>query len=138
MEIAQAFQWINATMLADSALVAAATGGVWQAYADQGTIAPYALFDHQADTDTLTMNAKRLFNRGLFQIKAVGPTNSFATLVIIADRIDALFGRIGPTGLSSGGILSCYREQGFLYNELVNGVAWSHLGGLYHIDLQGN
>jgi hypothetical protein len=39
--------------------------------------------------------------------------------------------------LSSGGVLACWREQSLAYSELVNGQPWSHLGGLYHIELQG-
>jgi hypothetical protein len=124
-------------MRADSALMAAAPGGVFQGFADIGTVAPYALVVQQAGTDVLTVNAIRLFTTLLFQIKAIGPTASYVTIVTIADRIDALFKRTGPTMLSSGGVLACYREQSLAYEELVNGAQWSHLGGLYRIDLQG-
>ena len=115
----------------------AATGGVWEQFADVGVVAPYVLAVHQAGSDVLTMNAKRLFDHLLFQIKGVGPTSSYATLVVIDARIDALFGRVGSTSLSPGIMLSCYREQPFTYSELRNGQPWSHLGGIYHISLQG-
>jgi hypothetical protein len=138
-EIAQAYQWSIALMQADTALVAASTGGIWQGFADQGTPGPYTLVTAQTPgVDALTMNAKRLFSRGVLQIKAVGPTSGYAALVIIANRIDAIFGRTGPAGLSVGGVLDSYREQQVAYEELVNGQSWSHLGGLYHIDLQGS
>jgi len=138
-EIAQAFLWIDTTMLADTALVAAAVGGTWQGLADDGTLPPYASFDSITNSDTNTMQAVRLFNRGTFEIKAVGPSNNYAVLVIIANHIDALFKDVKNVGLSGGGgVLSCYRESAFSYNEMVNGVQWSHLGGLYHIDLQGS
>jgi hypothetical protein len=136
-ETAQAFAWVDSTARADSALMAAATGGVWQGFADIGVTAPYMLTVQQAGTDVLTVNAVRLFTHLLLQVKAVGPTASYAALVTIADRIDALFKRVGPVGLSSGGVLACYREQSLAYEELVNGAQWSHIGGLYHIDLQG-
>ncbi len=138
MEVSQAFAWVDATMRADSALVAAATGGIWQGFADIGVTAPYAQYSEQAGTDTITMNAKRLFSRLLLQIKAIGPANNYAALVVIANRIDALFGRVGSITLSPGVMLSCYREQPLSYEELINGAQWSHLGGLYHIDLQGS
>jgi hypothetical protein len=137
-ETAQAFGWIYSTMIADTALMAAATGGVWQGFADIATVGPYALYLQQSSADTLTMNARRLFVRGLFQIKAVGPTANYAALVTIADRIDALFKSVASVALSSGGILCCYREQSLAYEELVNGQQWSHLGGLYNIDLQAS
>jgi hypothetical protein len=137
-EIAQSFQWVFSTMSADNALAAAAVGGIWQGFADPGLSAPYALFSEQANNDALTMNAVRLMNRMLLQIKAVGPASSYSTLVTIADRIDALFKSVRSVSLSPGYVLSCYREQAIAYEEVVNGAQWSHLGGLYHIDLQGS
>jgi len=139
-ETAQAFTWVSTTMQADSALMAAATGGMYQGLAPIDTIAPFVIVSQQVGTDVLTMNATRLFVHILLQIKALGPSGpggNYAALVTIADRIDALFKRVGPVPLSSGGVLACWREQALAYNELVNGQPWSHLGGLYHIELQG-
>jgi len=136
-ETYQSFQWTTAAMRADSALMAQAAGGVWQGYAPIGTPAPFALVSQQAATDVLTVNAVRLFVHILLQIKAMGPSSNYAALVIIADRIDALFKDKRSITLPSGGVLASYREQSLAYDELVNGQAWSHLGGLYHIELQG-
>jgi hypothetical protein len=136
----QAVQWIGTTAKADSALVAAATGGVWHEAADVGVIAPYMLYAQQSGADTDTANAHRLFSRLLFQIVAVGPTAQYAALATIADRIEALFGSVRQFGLpGGGGVLECWRTQPLAYPEpLVNGKAWSRLGGLYQIDLQGS
>ena len=139
-ETAQAFQWVATTMQADSALMAAATGGMYQGFAPIDTVAPFVIVTQQVGTDVLTANAIRLWTDILLQIKMLGPSGpggNYAALVTGADRIDALFRRAGPIGLSSGGVLACYREQSLAYNELVNGQPWSHLGGLYHIELQG-
>jgi hypothetical protein len=139
-EIAQAYQWIATTMQADSALMAVATGGVYREFAPVDTMAPYALVGMQAGTDVLTVNAVRLFTHLVLQIKAVGPSGTggnYAALVTIADRIDALFKSVRSVALPSGGVLACYREQTIAYGEEVNGSPWSHLGGLYSIELQG-
>lgn len=139
-EIAQAFQWVANTMQADSALMAAAPGGVYREFAPVDTLAPFVLVNQQSGTDVLTVNANRLFVSLLLQIKALGPSGiggNYAALVTIADRIDALFRSVRDVGLSSGGILACYREQTIAYGELVNGQPFSHLGGLYRIELQG-
>ncbi len=139
-ETYQAQQWVASTMQADAPLMAAATGGVFREYAPMDTIPPFALVAQQAATDVLTMNAVRLFVHILLQIKALGPSGpggNYGALVIIADRIDALFRSVRDVGLSSGGVLACYREQSVAYGEIVNGQPWSHLGGLYHIELQG-
>ncbi len=139
-EVAQAFQWINSTMRADSALMAAAVGGVWQGLADIGTVAPYASYAQQANSDVLTMNKVRLWASMLLQIKAVGSVKNYDALVIIADRIDALFKSVRPTALpGGGGVLECYRDGSIALDDPrpINGVQWTSLGGLYRIDLQG-
>ena len=137
METAQAFAWVGTTLLSDSTLVSTATGGVWQGFAAQGSSNPYVIFTQQSGTDVLTMNAVRLYHDILMLIKAVGPASAYASLVVIANEIDSLFKRTGPTTLSQGGVLACFREQSICYEELINGQQWSHLGGLYRIKLQG-
>jgi len=140
VETAQAYQWVASTMQSDAPLMVAAVGGVWREYAPVDTVAPFALVSQQAGTDMLTANAVRLFVHVLLQIKMIGPSGAggnYAVLVTGADRIDALFKSVRSVGLSSGGVLCCYREQTIAYGELINGQPWSHLGGIYHIELQG-
>ncbi len=139
-EVAQAFSWVSTTMQADSALMAAAVGGVYREYAQVDTVAPFVIVSQQSSIDVNTVNGIRLFTDKLMLIKAIGPSGpggNFAALVTICDRIDALFKNVRNVGLPSGGILACYREQEISYGELVNGQPWSHLGALYRIELQG-
>jgi hypothetical protein len=127
-------------MQADSALMAAATGGIYQGFAPMDTVPPYALVARQSGSDVNTQNEVRLFVHILLRIQAIGPSGpggNFAALVTIADRIDALFKNVRNVGLSSGGILACYRESELVYNTDVNGQPFTYLGGLYHIELQG-
>ncbi len=137
-EIALAFQYINTTLRADSALMAASTGGIWQGTADIGVVGPYTSFGQQSGLDSLTLTAKRVMARFLMQIVGVGPDAQYAALVVIANRIDALFGDVKNVGLPGGGVmLTSYREQPLALDiGLVAGASWSKLGGLYHIDLQ--
>jgi len=136
-ELAQALQWAESTMQADTALMTAAVGNVWLAFAPIGTAAPFVIMNQQSSSDVMTVNAVRLFTDLLLQIKIIGPATNFAAIVAGADRIDALFKSVREFGLSSGGVLCCYREQIVSYSEIINGAAWHHLGGLYHISLQG-
>lgn len=139
MEIAQAYAWIDATMRADTSLMAISTGGIWQGLADIATIPPYASYGKQADSDVLTVNAVRLWASILMQIKMAGPTNNYAALVAGANRIEALFGSVRSVALpGGGGILQSYRDGELALEYVVNGAAWSDLGGLYRIDLQGS
>jgi hypothetical protein len=120
--------------------MAAALGGVWESRAPLKTSAPYVLYGRLSGSDVLTMNATRVFTHILMQIKCVGPASNYDTLIIIANRIDALFKKVDTQMLSSGVMLGCYREQELAYPEpaLVNGQDWSNLGGLFHIQLQGS
>lgn len=138
-EVAMAYAWIDSTLRADSALMVAATGGVWQEVADIGTQPPYVIYAKQSDIDVSTANAIRLWASMLMQIKAVGPTAQWAAMVIIANRIDALFKDVRDVGLvGSAGVLNSHREQQIAMGDpLIAGVAWTNLGGLYRINLQG-
>jgi hypothetical protein len=139
-EVAQAFAFIDSTMRADSALMAAATGGVWQGIAEIGVLPPFVIYGQQANSDITTMTKTRLWASILMQVKAMGPVKpNYAALVTIADRIDALFKSVRYVGLpGGGGVLECYRDGSIALDEVVNGVQWSQLGGLYRIDLQGS
>jgi len=137
-ELAQALQWAESTMQGDSALMTVAVGNIWLAFAPIGTVAPFVIMSQQAATDVLTVNAVRLWTDILLQLKMIGPATNYAALVAGADRIDALFKSVRSVGLGgTGGVLCCYREQIISYSELINGAAWHHLGGLYHIESQG-
>ncbi len=125
-------------MRADSALMAAATGGVWQEFANIGTVPPFALYARQGGSDANTMNEVRLFTHILMRIQAIGPTANYAALATIANRIDALFKNVRSVGLGVGGVLACYRDSELAYGNVINGASWSYLGGLYHIELQGS
>ena len=145
MEIAQAFDWVDTTMRADTQLVAAlpagASGNIFQGMADMGTVPPYVSYGKQADGDVNTVNGIRIYSSILMRIIAAGPSKDggYAVLTTIANRIDALFGSVRPTGLpGGGGVLEAYRESQVALEVLVTGVQWSYLGGLYRIDVQGH
>ncbi|HEX2614006.1 MAG TPA: hypothetical protein VHL10_00815 [Nitrososphaera sp.] len=122
----------------DTALMALATGGVWEGTADLGVVAPYVAYQQQASPDVNTMNAIRIFTRKTMQIKAVGPTKQYSILAQMAARIDTLFKDERNIPLAVGGILACYRTDEIAYPDSVNGESWSHIGGLYIIELQGS
>ncbi len=138
-EVAMAYAWVDSTCRADSALMAAATGGVWQEVADIGTQPPFVIYAKQADSDVMTSAAVRLWASILLQIKAVGPVANWAAIVIIANRIDELFKDRHSVGLPGGGVLDSHREQQIAMGDPpVAGAAWTNLGGLYRIALQGS
>ncbi len=137
-EIAQAYAWLDATMRADTSLMTNASGGVWQGIADIGVTNCHVSYTQQSSADKNTVNAVRLFANLLIQIKAVGPSSQYVTLVTIADLIDTDFKRVGPVTLASGYVLACFRESTLALEEVVNGSQISHLGGIYRIQLSGS
>ncbi len=140
-ETALAYDWIATTMQADSALMAAATGGVWREFAPLDTLAPFALVARQSGFDVATVNEIRIKVDILLRIQAIGPSGpggNYAALITIANRIDALFKNVRNAGLAGGLVLACYRDSELAYGEIVNGQPWSYLGGLYHIELTGS
>src|SRR5258706_3039043 len=87
-ETAGAFVWIGSEALADSQLVAAATGGIHKGLASIGVITPFMSYGRQAGSDRLTMNAVRIWADILMLIQMIGPSGSEAALEAGADRTD--------------------------------------------------
>lgn len=127
-ELTAAYSFLYATLQADSALMGLVSG-IYRNIAPAGSQPPYIIIGHQSGHDTLTANAWRVFDQSTYQVKVVGPESLYASaLAPAANRIDALLART-----STNGVLVCYRESPFGLSELVNGVAWLSLGGMYRI-----
>lgn len=144
-EIALGLQFLYDTFTGDSALMVLAPGGVKRGYAPPETATPYIIIAHQAGGDVTTMNGVRLMDDLLYQAKAVGPADISDQLASAAARIDDLCGGTdagpasGPIVVSSvtvGQMLALYRQSPLFVDELVNGVVWSNVGGLYRAEIQ--
>src|SRR5258706_7533960 len=136
-----AFVWIKSEATADSALVAAASGGIYQGLAPLGVITPFMSFNRQAGTDVNTVNQLRIYASILLQIKMVGPSSAYETLEAGALRIDALFANRRNVGLpGSGGGVASYRESGMGQEEpkrINRGQHWPS-GGPFRIRVKGS
>ena len=133
--LAAGFQWLDSVLVPDATLLSYLPGGIHQGMAPLGTALPFGLFSPQSLMDINSATALRIYSNDLFNVKAVGLTSSGVALVNATDRIYTLLNRINAT-VSRGIILACYREQEYYYTELVNGVQWSHIGGLYRLQIQ--
>lgn len=145
-EIALGLQFLYSTLSGDSTLMALVPGGVRRAFAPAGTASPWIIIAHQSGADVITANGVRLMDDLLYQAKVVGPASVMDTLVAAAARLDVLLGGTpaGPVrnqpivsnAVTIGWLLACWRESPLLIDELVEGIQWSHIGGLYRQDLQ--
>ena len=133
-------QWLCSLLTGDAGTggVKTLTGGRIYAYqAPEGVAFPFVVYSRQAGHDVMGVGAARIMASEVYQVKVVGKgaTVSFGTVKAIADRIDELLQ--GASGsVVDGQILSCVREQGISYVENSGLDVYSHLGGLYRIQVQ--
>lgn len=135
-EIGLSLQWLVSTLGGDSTLAGYAPGGVKRSMAPVGTATPFVIVGYQAGTDVTTMNAVRIMDNLLFQVRASGPASVTASIVNAAARIDALIDGQRSQAITGGIVLCCYRDSPLQYDELVGGEQWSNFGGLYRIEIQ--
>jgi hypothetical protein len=124
------FQFLYQTLTGDATFMTYVTG-VWADVAPALTNPDYCILALQSPTDVLTANAVRVMSSNLYQVKLVGPTADYANLSAAYARAQTLLDLVR----SQSGILACYRENGFYLPELVDGVPWVALGGLYRVEL---
>lgn len=126
---------LYAVLSADSTLMAALTGGLWEVYAPPGTTTPYGLLACQSATDVNAATAARIMTTLVYQVKIVGPAQDESTLRAAYVRADGLLQPSGRALSNTNGTLACYREQTFSLGELVNGALWLNIGGLYRVEV---
>lgn len=133
--------WLVAELEADTTFMGLTPGGIHRALApatdDSGNqiATPYAILAFQSGLDTLTVNAYRVITQPLFQAKAVGPASNTAAIAASAARMDDLIKRASGT-VTGGIVLSCFREQLLMVDELVSNAQWTNIGGLYRLLIQ--
>lgn len=124
-----------AAALTVSALTNTATGGVWNASAEQlappvpATFRPYVVFNQQSEVITQTFD-KRLYDE-LYVVKAVvkGWPMAGSALDAICDGLlnNQPLTIVGATHIKT------LREGAIGYSEVIGGVLFSHVGGFYRI-----
>jgi hypothetical protein len=128
--ITTGYSFLYSTLNGDSQFKSYVTG-IFDDIAPQGTQPDYCIITNQSGTDVLTATANRIMSSLLFQVKLVGPQADYANLSAAYARADSLLALVRNTN----GILACYREGPLAVAEVVNGVSWVALGGLYRIYL---
>ena len=120
--------WLKATL--DNAV--GVSDRVYFDVAPQSTSFPLAIFQYQTGSDTMVVNARRVFSDMSWIVKAVDRETSIATLRNVAGSIDAALHRAEGTA-DGGTVLYCTRESPFQLTEEIDGVLYRHLGGVYRI-----
>ncbi len=134
-EVMAGFAWLTGVLSGDSVLLGYATGGVHRALAPPETVPPYVVMTFQSGPDTRTAQGVRILSQPLYQIVVAGPANITATLVSAADELDDVL-KLASGSVSGGYIAACYRESPLVRDELVAGVQWTNIGGLYRLQVE--
>ncbi len=132
-EATRGLEWLHSQLSGSPAVVAALPGGLWLGVAPLGTPAPYGMYGHQGGADIGGVAGIRLLSSGVYQVVAYGPLSAYAAVSAAADAIDAAIQRQSGAAGSDATTLACVREQPLALQELVNGVPWARVGGLYRL-----
>lgn len=129
--------WLFARLTGDAPLVAL-TPRIFADVVPQGETFPAVVYQLQAGTDVRTATGDgRIMINGLWLVKAIGDTDTFAGLAPIADRVDFLLEESGGGAAGAdGAVFTSMRESPFRLVEPDEGVQYRHLGGMYRIYAQ--
>lgn len=138
------FALLYSTLAGDATFtsyLSAGANGIFQVMAPPGAgnatqqPAPYALLILQSGQEILSAVATRLRSDLLYQVKIVGPASASPALHAAYARADALLMPNGQPLRNAGGTLALYRTATLSVGELVNGVLWLNVGGLYKVEI---
>lgn len=113
-----------------AAVVAVATGGVYNSQARKKTKPPYVIFQIMAKTDENSFNGR--YANAIYMVKAVSQSEWPKEALDVDTQIDSVMEDASLT-VSGYSNLLCRRESDFILAETVNGQIWQHAGGLYRI-----
>lgn len=137
IETTRVDEWLKTTLAASAPLAALVSTRIYGYVAPQGTTGNMVIYNWMGGSDLVAVSGYRALVNGLWQVKAVTQSNSFAQAKAIMDIVDGLIHR--QTGSTSDSlILACVRESPVQYPEITNGIQYRHLGGLYRIQITAN
>lgn len=139
-ELSRVETWLFGVLAADAPLTALIGGAgnqrIYGEVAPQDSTWPCVVYQFQGGHDVGggTGASHRIMVDGLWLVKAIMPSKSFAGLVPIVDRVDTVLrASSGGAAGADGVVFASVREQPFRLVELDEGVTYRHLGGLYRI-----
>lgn len=128
-------QWIDQILKADPFL-SGLVSGVYDRLAPQNAIYPFVVWQSQTLSDTRGNGSARILVDATYIVRAVAQVDSYDPLVPLAAAIDAALNGM-MTETVNGFILGCTREESYAMVEQNDGKQIRHLGGSYHLWVQG-
>lgn len=99
--------------------------------APAGTLPDFCTITPMASKSVLTAFGVKVMANGLYHVKVSGPEADYSNIETAYNQILTDIGLVRTTS----GILACYQEQDIYIQELVAGVPWINLGGLFRIEV---
>ena len=113
-------------------LLTLGTAGVFQDLAPEGAVPPYVVFNAQSPSVPQYTYTAVAFENTIYQVKGVTQGPSKAAGGTIAHQIDAALNDAAVT-VTGYTLLKCRRLQDVDFTEVVSGVRFSHIGGLFRV-----
>jgi len=98
---------------------------------DERDARPYVTWNMSSSIDVglVQRGGARLWNEALYNVKVVGRGTSYAPIIPVARRIEALLN--GAAVSTETGDLTCVRRQTIQYGEAAGSAKFRHLGAIY-------
>jgi hypothetical protein len=128
--VAEGLTFLYSTLTGDSTFMGYVTG-VYRGIAPEGSTADYAILIPQTATKVLTAFGVKIMTSSLYQVKMVGPEADMANLSAAWDRAVVLLGLVRN---GADNVLACYLQQDLYIQEVVSGIQWANLGGLFRME----
>lgn len=144
LDINLASYWLYTTLANDAAITGIVGTRVYRDVAQQGAQMPCIVFQVQSAEDLNTAGVNRIFTTLTVVVKAIDTTGSYAGNVqTLAARADVLLhsqqasvSMTLPDASVVAGYCWAWRTRPFNLAEVVDGVQYRHLGGVYRVHAQ--
>lgn len=135
-EIVISLEFFKQVLIDNADLAALLPGGIWPDSVPPDKTPPYALYGYQSGFDTNTANGVRLLTQPLYQVRVSGPETMIDQVATASALIDDVLKVQRNVPVSGGFVAACYRESPLQLPNIINGVKWVSVGGLYRTVLQ--
>jgi len=134
-EIATVETWLHNVLSNDVTLSGLVGSRIYGYVAPNKATFPLVIFQFQGGRDVAGVGAARIMTSGVWLVKSVDRETNFTNLKAIEARIDSLLHKASGS-VADGQVLACVREEPFSLVEVIDGIQYRHLGGMYRVLVQ--
>jgi hypothetical protein len=130
--------WLQGRLSGDTALMALVKSVDEDVDPDAAAAYPFVVFRHMAGLkDTRVVGMTGLVANVLYEVRVIDRDTSYSAAAAAYARVHQLIDRTGyapvSTDIGDGQIIACYRQNPVQYVEILGGIAFRSVGGLYQL-----